>query len=136
MGIDTYLVASTVNIAIGQRLVRKVCPFCKQEERVTKTMVESLSSIKLTEPIRQGETLYRGVGCVECNQSGYSGRLSINEVIVCDSEIKEAILRKAPSDEIKHIAVKNGMTTMLEDGFQKVRKGETTVEEVLRVVYE
>jgi type II secretory ATPase GspE/PulE/Tfp pilus assembly ATPase PilB-like protein len=137
MGIDTYLVASTVNIAIGQRLVRKICTFCRQKETVTQAVADSLAATTaLKEPIKAGMTLYRGAGCVECNNSGYSGRLSINEVIVCDSEIREAILRKAPSDELKSIAVKNGMTTMLEDGFAKVRKGETTAEEVLRVVYE
>jgi type IV pilus assembly protein PilB len=136
MGIDTYLVASTVNIAIGQRLVRKICTRCKQEEVVTKALAESLSTISLQEPIKAGARLYRGAGCAECNDSGYNGRLSINEVIVSDDEIKEAILRKASSDEIKKIAVKNGMTTMLEDGFAKVRAGETTLEEVLRVVYE
>jgi type IV pilus assembly protein PilB len=136
MGIDTYLVASTVNIAIGQRLVRKICAFCKKPEEVTKAVEDSLASVPLKVRVTAGETFYRGAGCVECNQSGYSGRLSVNEIIVCDEEIRDAILRKASSDEIKRIAVKNGMTTMLEDGFEKVRNGDTTVEEVLRVVYE
>jgi type II secretory ATPase GspE/PulE/Tfp pilus assembly ATPase PilB-like protein len=136
MGIDTYLVASTVNIAIGQRLVRKICPRCKVTETVTDAVAASLAQISLKQPIKVGETFYWGSGCVLCGGSGYSGRLSINEVIVSDDEIKEAILRKASADEIERIAVKNGMTTMLEDGFAKARAGQTTVEEVLRVVYE
>jgi len=136
MGIDTYLVASTVNIAIGQRLVRTICTYCKEKVKVTKVVAESLAAIPLKEPVKAGMTLYRGKGCRECNGSGYSGRLSINEVIVSNPEIKEAILRKAPSNEIKRIAVNNGMTTMLEDGFVKARAGHTSIEEVLRVVYE
>jgi len=136
MGVDTYLVASTVNIAIGQRLVRKVCVHCKKIETVTDAVATSLAPIALKEPIKTGETFYWGSGCAACNGSGYSGRLSINEVLVADEEIREAILRKASADEIRQIAIKNGMTTMLEDGFAKARAGQTTVEEVLRVVYE
>ena len=136
MGIDAYLVASTINIAIGQRLVRKICTYCKKEFKVTKAMADSLVAVPLKEPIKADTTLAHGVGCAECNGSGYLGRLCINEVIVSDTEIKEAILRKASSTEIKKIAIKNGMTSMLEDGFAKVRARETTVEEVLRVAYE
>ncbi len=68
--------------------------------------------------------------------SGYSGRICINEVLVADDEIKEAILRKASAGELKKIAVKNGMTTMMEDGFRRARIGETTFEEVLRVIHD
>ena len=106
MGIEEYLIASTVSVAIGQRLVRKICKECKRK------------------------------GCGECGNTGYKGRMCINEVLVADNEIREAILRRASADEIKKIAIKNGMTTMLEDGLQKVKNGFTTVEEVLRVVHE
>ena len=106
MGIEEYLVASTVSIAIGQRLVRKNCEYCK------------------------------GKKCEKCNHSGYFGRICINEVLVASSEIREAILRKASAEEIKKIAISQGMTTMLEDGLYKVELGLTTKEEVLRVIRE
>lgn len=136
MGIDAYLVSSTMNIAIGQRLVRKICASCKEPYKVTAAGVEALSSVKLARPVFEGETVYKGKGCEECNHTGYKGRICVNEVLVADNDIREAILRKASAGELRQIAIKNGMTTMLEDGFQKVRKGDTTVEEVLRVVHE
>ncbi len=114
MGIEEYLVASTINIAIGQRLVRKICEGCKE---------------------KQGE-FYKGKGCIECNESGYKGRTSINEVLVANDVIREAILRKAPAGEIKSLAIKNGMTTMIEDGYEKAKAGITTIEEILRVIQE
>jgi type IV pilus assembly protein PilB len=118
MGIDAYLVASTINIAIGQRLVRRICKDCKEEVEVN------------------GEKFFRGTGCEECNQSGYKGRLSINEVLVADNDIREAIMQKASAAKLREIAVKNGMTTMLQDGMEKARRGETTLEEIIRVTHE
>ena len=132
MGIDPYLVASTINLAIGQRLVRMICTECKETVRASEAMVEALPDFGLVE----GETLYRGKGCDACNSSGYKGRISINEVLVADQIIKEAIMRKASVSELRRLAVDAGMTTMLEDGFKKVREGKTTVEEVLRVIHE
>lgn len=136
MGIDAYLVASTMNIAIGQRLVRRICEACRKEERVTLAMSESLAHVPLVIPIEEGTMFYRGAGCEACNGSGYKGRLTINEVLVADNDVREAIMRKASAGELRRIAIGNGMTTMLEDGFQKVAKGLTTPEEVLRVVHE
>jgi len=112
MGIDAYLVAATVRIAIGQRLVRKICTACKQK-------------------ISTG--VYKGKGCEKCGGSGYKGRLCINEVLVADTQIREALLHKASAAELRDLAIKAGMTTMQEDGFAKAQKGETTIEEVLRV---
>jgi type II secretory ATPase GspE/PulE/Tfp pilus assembly ATPase PilB-like protein len=106
MGVDSYLVASTVHLAIGQRLVRKLCIACI------------------------------GKGCDACQESGFRGRIGINEVLVVDDEVREAILRKESAVVIKKIAIKNGMTTMLEDGMHKVAAGLTTKEEVLRVINE
>ena len=82
------------------------------------------------------DIFYKGKGCSECGGSGYVGRISINEVLVADEPIREAILRKASASEIKKIAMEHGMTTMLEDGFLKVQKGLTTIEEILRVINE
>ncbi len=136
MGIDAYLVSSTINIAIGQRLVRKICEHCKEEVRASSSVQETLKPIPLTVPVKEGDVFYRGKGCEACNSSGYFGRLCISEVLVADQEVREAILRKASAGELRRLAVKNGMTTMLEDGFAKARKGLTTVEEVLRVTNE
>lgn len=136
MGIDAYLVASTINIAIGQRLVRKICAHCKKETTITQAVEETLKTVPLKNPVTQGEMFYTGAGCEVCGGTGYAGRLCISEVLVADSNIREAILRKASAAELRKIAIENGMTTMLEDGFRKARAGETTIEEILRVVYE
>jgi type IV pilus assembly protein PilB len=136
MGIETYLVASTVNIAIGQRLVRKICEHCKEKIDVTSALKESFSNTAISKLIQDEKKLFKGKGCDKCNLSGYIGRICINEVLVADDEIREAILRKASSSEIRKIAIKNGMTTMLEDGFRRIKNGETTIEEVLRVIHE
>jgi len=136
MHIESFLVASTVNISIGQRLVRKICESCKEKVVVTEAFAKSLSEIPLVKPVKKGEVFYHGVGCEKCNGTGYTGRLVIAEVLVADNEIREAIMIKASASELKRIAVKNGMTTMLEDGFAKVRSGITSVEEVLHVIHE
>ncbi len=136
MGVEEYLVASTVSIAIGQRLVRKICEDCKEKIPMTHAMKESLAQTPYASLLVSSEYVHKGKGCESCGDSGYRGRICINEVLVADNEIREAILRRASSNEIKKIAVKNGMTTMFEDGFQKVKDGLTTVEEVLRVIHE
>ncbi len=136
MGIDAYLVASTIQLAIGQRLVRKICPKCKEEVVATKSVEETLASVPLKNPVKEGDMFYRGKGCDQCAGTGYVGRLCISEMLVADNQIREAILQKSSANELRKIAVKNGMTTMLEDGFAKARQGLTTVEEILRVVHE
>ena len=136
MGIDAYLVASTINIAIGQRLVRKICEKCKEEWAVNKVAEETLAAIPLKTPVKEGDVFYHGPGCEACGDSGYSGRVCISEVLVADAPMREAIMRKASANEIRKLAIKGGMTTMLEDGFGKARAGATSIEEVLRVVYE
>jgi type II secretory ATPase GspE/PulE/Tfp pilus assembly ATPase PilB-like protein len=136
MGIESYLVSSTVSIAIGQRLVRKICRHCKEKIPVTEAMAEAVSSLPLIKPFNLGKILYKGKGCNECNGSGYTGRLCINEVLVADNDVKEAILRKASSSEIKRVGIQNGMTSMVEDGLKKALNGDTTIEEILRVVRE
>lgn len=136
MGIDPYLVSSTINLAIGQRLVRKICAGCISEITITPSIAEALASLPLNTPFRVGEPLYSGAGCDACSNSGYVGRISINEVLCADAKVKDAILRRASASELRAIAVGNGMTTMLEDGAQKVRDGQTTIEEILRVIHE
>lgn len=136
MGIEEYLVASTVSLAIGQRLVRKICKHCKQKIIINDAIREALMETPYSALLSGSDFVYTGTGCTQCGKTGYRGRISINEVLVADTEIREAILRKASADEIKKIAIKNGMVTMLEDGFAKVKDGLTTIEEVLRVIHE
>ena len=86
--------------------------------------------------LNENKSFYYGSGCEHCHSSGYKGRLVINEVLVVDEDIRSAILLKASAEEIKKIAVKNGMKTMLEDGISKAIQGHTSIEEVLRVMSE
>src|SRR3989338_428665 len=138
MGIDPYLVASTVNIAIAQRLVRRICRACKEEWPLTDlerlSLAESLPEI-VHEDIKTAP-FWRGAGCPECDGTGFRGRVGLNEVLVVDNAIRDAILKKESAAAIKEIAVQNGMTTMLEDGFHKALAGETAIAEVLRTINE
>jgi type IV pilus assembly protein PilB len=140
MGVEEFLVASTVNIVIAQRLVRKICQKCRtsysitpEEKDIIKTSV-ALKKLFKDKNINTRDTrLYKGNGCKVCNFSGYSGRLGIFEVLEMSESIKEAVLRKASNEEIMSLAIKNGMTTIAEDGVKKVFNGLTTFEEVMRV---
>lgn len=136
MGIEPFLVASTINIAIGQRLVRMICPHCKTNKKLTDAEFEHLKEILRPEIIDNHRDFYYGKGCSECGDSGYFDRLGLYEVLEINDFIREAIMRRADAGEVKKIAVKNGMAPLLEDGFQKALKGFTTIEEILRVVTE
>jgi type II secretory ATPase GspE/PulE/Tfp pilus assembly ATPase PilB-like protein len=140
MGIDAYLIASTVNVAIGQRLVRKICERCKEPYTLSTAERESLREslpTKLRLPGQElPETFFQGRGCAACDNTGYAGRIGVNEVLVVGPEVRDAILRRAPAITIKDIAVANGMTTMFEDGFNKAADGKTTIAELLRTLSE
>ncbi|OGM99792.1 MAG: hypothetical protein A3B91_02150 [Candidatus Yanofskybacteria bacterium RIFCSPHIGHO2_02_FULL_41_29] len=134
MKIEPYLVASTVNVAMGQRLVRKICEKCKKPHILTEAEVKSLALSGINIPASR--KFFKGLGCEDCNGTGYEGRIGIHEVMLMDNDLRQAILNKESADTIKKIAVKNGMTTMIEDGFNKAGQGITTAEEVLRVIHE
>ncbi len=136
MKIEPFLIASTVNIAIAQRLVRKICVDCKRERGFSTSERDSLSKTLSPVLLANVEKMYEGTGCKECGETGYRGRIVIGEVLVVDDEIRQAMLRKASASEIKQIAIKNGMTTMVEDGVEKAITGKTTLAEVLRVTHE
>ena len=136
MGVEPFLVASTVNIAIGQRLVRMICQHCKMKKRITDAEFESLKEHLAVEILDDQREFYYGKGCSECGETGYFGRMGLYEVLEVNDFIREAIVRRADAGEIKKIAVKNGMNTLLEDGFKKAMSGFTTIEEVLRVANE
>ena len=136
MKIEPFLVASTISIAIGQRLVRKICNNCKEEKNMTEEELYHLQETFPKEIFDKNKKFFEGKGCAMCNGSGYLGRTVINEVLVANDEIRSAILLKASAAEIKQIAIKNGMTAMLLDGIKKAEKGITTIQEILRVTYE
>ncbi len=125
MGIEPFLVASSTVLIMAQRLVRRICSNCKEELKISQ---EALADVGL----KPGTTVYKGRGCEKCNGSGYSGRQGLYEVMPITPEIRELILDRAATTEIRHMATKLGMLTLREDGLIKVAKGVTTVEEVLR----
>lgn len=141
MGIEPFLVASTTKVIIGQRLVRKICPKCRASYQITAEeikLIDQLSKLKSAITQRGINDLkkirfYKGEGCKVCANSGFSGRVGIFEVLIMDDEIKDLVLRQASSDEIAEEAEKGGMTTILQDGVNKVFNGITTLQEIIRV---
>ena len=133
LGLEPYLITATVNLVIGQRLVRKICEKCKIKHELTKAEQKSLAAANI--PLDK-TAVHKGRGCDDCNNSGYRGRIGIYEIIAVDDRIREAMLQRCSSGEIRKVAKEGGMKTMIEDGFRKVSEGLTTVEEVLRVIHE
>lgn len=131
MGIEPYLIVSSVEIFIAQRLVRLICPECKEKSAVR----TPLSSDKASEnkPLLELKGVYRGRGCEVCKNTGYKGRTGIYEVLLLSEAIKELIMKKASADEIKRMAVSLGMKTLRDNGLEKVAEGLTTPEEIMRV---
>ena len=132
MNVEPFLVASSVLGVVAQRLVRLICPECK-EGYIPKP--NSLERLFLGIGPDSHITLHRGVGCARCSHTGYRGRMAIHELMPITAEIREAINSKASSDEISNIAVTQGMTTMRRDAIQKALAGLTDVQEVMRVAY-
>jgi type IV pilus assembly protein PilB len=138
MKIEPFLVASTVNVIIAQRLLRKICMKCIVSYTLTDKEVEDLKvSINVNKFLDINQIadvrFYKGKGCKTCNGSGYSGRIGIFEVLEIVDNIKELIMARADNEQIKKRAMENGMTTMFEDGFNKAVAGKTTLEEIFRV---
>lgn len=136
MKVEPYLIASTVNVAIGQRLVRRICTDCKDSRDMTPMEEKSLSEVLPKDLLKTHTQVYFGRGCEACLGSGYRGRAGIHEVMEVETAVREAILAKATAAEIRRVAIQNGMTTMLVDGLRKAARGVTTIEEVLRMRYE
>lgn len=136
MKIEPFLVASTVNVIIAQRLVRKICDSCKAPIIISrKDALKDIPEEIITKYFGPGDQMrvFEGKGCRVCHATGYTGRIGIFEVIDMSEKIRSLITQKSDSDEIAKQAVAEGMTTMLHDGLDKVVKGMTTIKEVLRV---
>jgi type IV pilus assembly protein PilB len=130
MGIEPFLICSSVIAIIGQRLLRRICAHCKEPYTLAADLAAKLN---LSCQASDGLTLYRGKGCKHCFQLGYSGRVGISEILVLAPMVREQILQRAGELKIKEMGRRGGMRTMREDGMSKALAGLTTVEEVLRV---
>ena len=133
MGVEPFLVASSVNLIQAQRLMRKVCQECKE---VTEVVPQVLIDLGVAESETEGFTVYRGVGCRTCNNTGYKGRVGIYEVMTVSEELKEFILNGASTLELKREAVRQGMDTLRMCALKKLKAGLTTIDEVMRVTIE
>lgn len=139
MGVEPFLITSSVNAVIGQRLVRKICENCKKKAAIppavlshVKKELEALPSGKLKNINLESLVFYKGEGCPQCTD-GYRGRIGIYEVLTMSDKIESLAVSKAPASEIKKVAIAAGMITMSQDGLIKALKGITTIDEVLRV---
>jgi type IV pilus assembly protein PilB len=152
MGVPSFLIATTTNIIVAQRLVRKICPDCIQsfnlDNEQIKELEKQLDIESILETMEKEKTIisakkglksllfYRGKGCKRCNNTGYKGRMGIYEVLENNDEIQSLMLKNASAPEIRRQALANGMITMSEDGFIKAKNGITTLEEIMRVTQE
>ena len=130
MGVEAYLVSSALDCIVAQRLARKLCQRCRRPHEATPEVRVQVGLPAEGEPL----TIYEAAGCKVCSGTGYRGRLSVNEVLLVTEEIQRMAVERRPSDEIKRVAVEQGMRPLRQDGQEKVRLGMTTLEEVLRVV--
>lgn len=131
MGIESFLTASAITCVLAQRLARRLCPDCKEEY-----VPEEEALARVGFPFTPGDPprLYRPVGCRKCNDIGYRGRLGIHEVLSMSETLERMTVENASTDELKAQAVEEGMLTLKDDGFEKVRMGLTSIEEIMRVV--
>lgn len=157
MGMETFLLASSISSVVGQRVVRRICPDCKKEYQPPPQVVEDFQRV-LGNLIKHKETLakmseqeqkeihevedakklklFKGQGCDKCGDSGYRGRIGIFEALPITDKIGRLILERSPSNKIEEVAIEEGMVSMLQDGYLKVIEGITTIEEVIRVAIE
>ncbi len=129
MGIEPFNVASAVNLIVAQRLVRRVCAECKQEHKYSEEELKALG-IPLAEA--QKLTFYKGAGCDSCGGTGYRGRQGLYEVMAMTSALRRMVLKGASTEELREEAVKEGMLTLRTDGMLKVKRGITSLEEVVK----
>ncbi len=124
MGVEPFLISSSVEAVLAQRLVRMVCEKCKEKIAVPESLRKDFPDIKF---------LYKGKGCKACKNTGFRGRVGIFELLILDEHVREMINNKASTDEIRKYVIKQGMKTLYADGLDKVKEGRTTLDEVLRV---
>lgn len=128
MGIESYLVADAVKGIIAQRLIRRLCPKCKELSLTDKGENEVLG-------IETSQTIYKAKGCSFCNNTGYKGRIALHEVLLMNASVKKAIEDEESIEKIREIAIKTGLVTLYENCKEIVMKGETTVGEMVKIVH-
>jgi len=139
MEIESFLVASSINVIVAQRLVRRICRRCIYSVELKKKELDAIEKIIplrkiIGEPNLSKLRVYKGHGCKGCGHSGYTGRIGIYEVMLMDDDIRRLVIEKASADTIQKKARENGLSTMLEDGIDKALHGITSIEEVMRVM--
>ena len=127
MGVEPFLIAAAINMVMAQRLVRRICPKCRQEYEPPRTMRKAVERLGY-----DIQTYFKGIGCRRCRNSGFSGRIGIHELLVVNDEMRDAITASANLSAVLDIARRNGMASISDDGFRKVREGITTVSEIIR----
>ncbi len=143
MGMEPFLLVASINVVAAQRLVRKICPSCKKEIPVSKAMEEQMHKELIGVPDEYFEgidknvvKMYKGEGCEKCGHTGYAGRMGIFEVLPSTTEIQDLILAKSPTHKVYDSAQKIGMISLKQDGMVKVLRGDTSLDEVIRVTTE
>ncbi|HCD38442.1 MAG TPA: type II secretion system protein GspE, partial [Candidatus Omnitrophica bacterium] len=129
MGVEPFLVSSSLECMIAQRLVRLICPECRAPAKVSELALKNFGVSEKPENVN----LFAGKGCPACKFSGYRGRTGIYEIIVMNDCLREMVIQKASSQQIKRKAIEFGMRSLRSDGWNKIQKGLTTIEEVMRV---
>jgi type IV pilus assembly protein PilB len=130
MGVEPFLVSSAVDCILAQRLARRLCPDCKAEVRPKKEVLIDAGYL----PDNLPEVVYRAVGCKKCGGTGYRGRLGVHEVLLMSEEIRRLCVSDATAEQVKRVAIDEGMLTLRQDGLEKVRDGSTSIEEICRVI--
>jgi type IV pilus assembly protein PilB len=131
MGVEPYLISAALNMVLAQRLVRRICPKCREKFEPKRTLRKALTRMGF-----EVAEFYRGIGCRRCRNTGYSGRIGIHELLAINDELRDAIVRDASIAELRRLGNANGLISLPVDGFRKVREGITTVEEILQVAGE
>jgi type IV pilus assembly protein PilB len=129
MGVEPYLIGAALNMVLAQRLVRRICPKCRQPYEPTRVVRRAVERMGCEVP-----QFFRGVGCRACRNTGYRGRIGVHELLVITDALRDAILTNPTISDMRALALENGMLTLKQDGFRKVREGITTVEEVFHIV--
>jgi len=130
MGVEPFLIASAVDCILAQRLARRLCKDCKQEYKPKEQVLLDAGY----RPDNLPETIYQPEGCKRCGGTGYRGRLGVHEVMLVSEEIGKLTVEQATAEEIKRVAIDQGMMTLRLDGLEKVRRGDTSIEEIVRVI--
>jgi len=128
IGVEPYLIGASVNACLAQRLVRRICEYCKEQVRPSEHIVDHLAMHGISE-----DMVFEGKGCDKCRHTGYTGRVGLYELLVLDDNMRDKIAGNPNVTEFRRVCIERGMVTLREDGFRKVALGRTTVDEVLRV---